>query len=170
MKEVEVIHLVWKEYDWDENVYNKFNGKEDYGIYQIYGDHPIYGYNTLLYIGKARGNTYSQRLNNHYDFYVDKIPKFRKLHLSYFCENVDVNKENWNSKIDLVEKLLINSHFPAYNSQDIKNVLAKENFEKELLVLNWFERGKLLPEVSSLRTSRYYWDNEPDFFKKILTI
>jgi len=170
MKEVEIIHLVWKEYEWDESIFNKFNGKEDYGIYQIYGDHPIYGQNTLLYIGKANENPYSQRLYEHSgsDFDVTHISKFRKLHLSYFCENDDINKNNWKDKIDLVEKLLINSHSPAYNSQDIKNVLAKEIFEKELLVLNWGERGKLLPEVSSLKTSRYYWDTDPDLFNKIL--
>ena len=84
------------------------------------------------------------------DFDVTHISKFRKLHLSYFCEN------NWESKLDLVEKLLINSHFPAYNCDYTKKVLANEEFEKQLLVLNWFERGKLLPEVSSLRTSDYY--------------
>ena len=55
MEQVDVVHLVWKEYEWIEkdekdkkSVYNSFTRNEDRGIYQIYGDHPVYGQNTLL--------------------------------------------------------------------------------------------------------------------------
>jgi hypothetical protein len=46
-------------------------------------------------------------------------------------------------------------------------VIKKETFETELLVLNWNERRKLLPEVSSLRYSDYYWDAQFKFEEKI---
>jgi len=38
------------------------NTDEDYGIYQIYGTHPIYGNDTLLYIGKASQQTFARRI------------------------------------------------------------------------------------------------------------
>jgi len=169
MKDIEVIHLIWREYEWnDEIIYSEFNSKKDYGIYQIYGDHPVYGENTLLYIGKAKEQTYSVRLRQHNDLFESHIPVFRKLCLSYFCNTEDVNYENWKGHIDSSEKLLINAHFPAYNSQEVKRPIDKDYFKKELLIINWDERGKLLPEVSSLRYSYYYWDDKNIDYDKVL--
>ena len=34
----------------------------DYGVYAIYGYHPVYGSSSLLYIGKARDRTFGQRI------------------------------------------------------------------------------------------------------------
>jgi hypothetical protein len=164
MDNIVIIHLLWTEYEWDEDkIYSDFNSKSDYGIYQIYGDHPVYGENALLYIGKAKEQTYSVRLNQH-DFLSDShISKFSKLCLSSFCKTEDVNsKKKWRNYIDLAEKLLINAHFPAYNQHDVHGVLKTEDFKDELLILNWNERGKLLPEVSSLRYSYYYWNGKID--------
>jgi GMC oxidoreductase len=42
--------------DWDGN---------DYGLYQIYGRHILCGKNTLLYIGIAPEETFSQRFREH---------------------------------------------------------------------------------------------------------
>ena len=158
---MEIIHLTWNEHEWNEDeILNNFNSNEDYGIYQIYGDHPVYGDNTLLYIGKAQDQRYSTRLKQHLDgdFLYTHISTFRKIHLSYICVTEDVDKNKWKNYIGLVEKLLINAHFPAYNSQDIKNIIKKNEFKNNVLVLNWDYRGKLLPEVSSLRYSDYYWN------------
>jgi hypothetical protein len=169
MKNIEIIHLLWEEYEWNEDIiYDNFNSKKDHGIYQIYGDHPVYGENVLLYIGKARYQTYSVRLNQHNDFNESHISKFRKLYLSYFCNSEDVNDNNWGEYIDLAEKLLINAHFPAYNSQEIKGPINNDLINKDVLILNWNERGKLLPEISSLRYSYYYWDKKNLDHDKIL--
>lgn len=35
---------------------------KDYGIYQIYGFHPVYGSNVLMYIGLAAKQTFYQRI------------------------------------------------------------------------------------------------------------
>jgi hypothetical protein len=130
MKNIEIVHLEWKEFPFNDDIYNNFNGKSDYGIYQIYGDHPVYGENILLYIGKAQDQTYSQRLNGHNDFNETHIPKFRRIHLSYFYKTDDVNYKNWGESIDIVERLLINSHFPAYNSQDVKGIIDFKPLKK----------------------------------------
>jgi hypothetical protein len=61
-----------------------------------------------------------------------------------------------------VEKLLINSHFPAYNSQGVSGIPPfnveedKVKFEYHLLILNWDDRGRLLAEVSTFRYTDYY--------------
>ena len=46
-------------------VIDELNGKDDYGLYQIYGTHIVYGASSLLYIGKAEGLTFSQRFSQH---------------------------------------------------------------------------------------------------------
>ena len=169
MKEVKIIHLLWKEFNWDDTELTKIEMGKKHGIYQIYGDHPIYGKDTLLYIGKTKKGTYLKRLFNHQDFIDTHLTKFTKVHLSNFLKNNDVKSKNLDEHIDLVEKLLINSHCPAYNSSGIKGVMNEETFKQELLILNWGERGQLLPEVSSLRYSYHYWNAEViDFEKSIL--
>ena len=169
MKNIDVfLHLMWVEHEWNEEKITQFNSKSDYGIYQIYGDHPVYGENVLLYIGKARYQTYSLRLNQRIDFNESHISKFRRLHLSYFCKTEGVNSSNWGEYIDLAEKLLINAHFPAYNSQEIKGPIKNETFKKEMLIFNWNDRGKLLPEVSSLRYSYQFYDPKNLNFEKLL--
>ena len=43
---------------------NMLNDKcEDFGIYQVYGFHPIYGNDVLLYIGQATKQTFAKRLS-----------------------------------------------------------------------------------------------------------
>lgn len=37
----------------------------DYGLYQYYGDHPIYGQNVLLYLGSAIKQPFGKRLAQH---------------------------------------------------------------------------------------------------------
>ena len=47
-----LIHVNWKgPLALDEAVTAR--GPSDYGVYQFYGDHPVYGSRTLLYIGRA---------------------------------------------------------------------------------------------------------------------
>jgi len=85
--------------------------------------------------------------------------------LGRFLESNDVSFNNLGVYIDFVERLLINSHFPANNAKDIKRQIEDLPFKNEVIILNWEERGKLLPEVSSIRYSYRYGDID---FEKIL--
>jgi len=38
---------------------------KDRGLYQIYGHHPVYGSNVLLYIGQTYGRTFRERIEEH---------------------------------------------------------------------------------------------------------
>ncbi|MGZ5177906.1 MAG: hypothetical protein ACXWCW_27600, partial [Burkholderiales bacterium] len=60
------------EIDWDgpfpvETVMSQAHGPGDYGIYQLYGTHTVYGSDSLLYIGRAQDRPFGVRLREHYD-------------------------------------------------------------------------------------------------------
>ncbi|TQP76852.1 hypothetical protein FLL89_19800, partial [Vibrio cholerae] len=41
------------------------NTRTDYGLYQVYGTHTVYGSNVLLYIGQATYQTFGTRILQH---------------------------------------------------------------------------------------------------------
>jgi hypothetical protein len=165
MADFKIYHLNWKEYDWND--WSTHESEKDYGIYQIYGNHSVYGDNSLLYIGKTKKQTYSKRINGHKDFDASQVSKFTKLHLSYFCKIDDLSEANWDEAIDLVETVFIRAHSPALNSQNVMGFLEKDT--PNILIYNWGERGSLLPEVSTLRYSELYHNfNVYDFDKLTL--
>ena len=57
-----VIHVQWDGPFSLEQVSELNNEDHDYGVYQVYGSHPIYGSDVLLYIGKASQQTFATRL------------------------------------------------------------------------------------------------------------
>jgi hypothetical protein len=168
MKDFKMYHLNWKEYGWDNSICTAYDSSKDYGIYQVYGDHPVYGKNVLLYIGKAKEQTYSTRMKGHTDFDASQASKFTKLYLSYFCKIDDLSEETWGEAIDIVEKVLIRTHFPALNSQDVKGFL--DSTTPNVLIYNWGARGSLLPEVSTLRCSEFYHNSETYDFDKLTLV
>jgi hypothetical protein len=67
--------------------------------------------------------------------------------------------------IDIAEKMLIKSHSPAFNKQE-NTGLFDANLEEQFLILNWEDRGSLLPEISTLRYSFKYWNYEEPLKEK----
>lgn len=156
-----IFHIDWTRVPWEEWDQEKSaNGDADYGVYQVYGDHPVYGPDVLLYIGMAQIRTFVVRLSetDHADFIDTHLTRFTALHLGRFIDCDDINQDNWGDAIAYAERLLINSHTPAYNYVHVKGV--PEWTGPHIRVLNWGERGTLLPEVSSRRFSNHYWDND----------
>lgn len=119
----------------------------DYGIYQIYGSHPIYGHNVLLYIGKARDQTFGVRLRQHIKWINNQDSSNVRVYTGRIASG-DSQDEHWDLKIDHAEKLLIYTHQPACNSSNI-NTLGE--IPEDTHVYNWVDRGMLLPEVSAYR-------------------
>lgn len=68
MQNVTVINIEWEKVLLDKKNINTFDSSKDYGLYQIYGNHPCYGEDALLYIGQANDQTSAKRLNNRYEF------------------------------------------------------------------------------------------------------
>ncbi|MEZ4297628.1 MAG: hypothetical protein R3B70_21890 [Polyangiaceae bacterium] len=107
------------------------------GLYQIYGQHVVFGANALLYIGMTAGQTFATRLTQH-----------RERWLKYE-EDVTIRlgiPAGISSPKDLldIEALTIWWHSPPYNSKNIWNYNGSA-----LRVQNSGARGRLHPEYSS---------------------
>ena len=156
-------HIEWEQVDWNDDA--SLTNESAYGLYAVCGDHPAYGPNVLLYIGRSETQRFGKRLSErqHPDFINTHFSGPFTLRVGRFLsvDNLNVDKmtqDDWGSAIQESEQLMINSHSPAYNSQDVKSVLNWQ--EPHIHVFNWGDRGPLLPEVSSRRFSYEYWDDD----------
>lgn len=101
-------------------------------LYQIYGDHPLYGRNVLLYIGisKQIKGRMNQHLKGIFSYVHNK---------SISIGQVD---EKHTSKLEKIESILIANHKPAYNKEYLHNLdssamqVNKENDGKIIIINN----------------------------------
>lgn len=148
-----IIHIQWDGPHSLEQV-SKFNDATTHkGIYAIYGGHPVYGSDTLLYIGMTTEH-FAARLPEHKWCRWNQDAGRLSFYIGRFigCEGPT---ENWNRQIAWAEKLLIYAHQPALNSQ--KELGDMEPELQHVHVLNWGRHRSLLPEVSGVR-----WTNRCD--------
>ncbi len=150
-----LIHIQWEgplPYDEAKRLVDEH---ADYGVYQIYGAHPVYGSDVLLYIGRANSQTFGIRLRQEYWNYHNQDAARVCVYVGRLSGYAGTpTDEEWARQISLVERLLIYSHWPAGNSSGL-NVEFSEDFQK-VQVLNWGKYRDLLPEVSGARYSRRY--------------
>lgn len=115
------------------------------GVYQIYGLHPVFGPDSLLYIGMTKDN-FSSRFSQHKEW-LEEEPSNIQIFLGELVEGYD------DSIIGRAEQLLIYQCSPPYNSSNINSC----NFlEKEEVVLNLKKRNQLPTAVSSLYLKKQY--------------
>ena len=131
------------------------------GIYQIYGSHPLYGNDVLLYIGKAQAQTFCTRIKQE-GWEITNDPNTIKVYIGRLIGEKSVSKREWKTQINLAEKLLIYSHAPAYNSSNLNSLPEKEVVETT--VFNWGSHRQLYPEVSGRRWSSKYEHIENDAY------
>lgn len=157
-----VIHIQWEgHFSFDE--IKELNKAHDYGIYQFYGCHPVYGSDVLLYIGKAEEQTFSERIIQQ-KIYWEGDNKIN-VYIGRLAGNKTPNNEEWGKQINLAEKLLIHAHAPAYNSMSISSIPDAEL--QDIHILNWGTFNNLLPEISGSRwTNKYYEMPNYDVFGK----
>jgi hypothetical protein len=134
--EFEIITLEWTKAEY-------INFPEKSGVYQIYGTSPLYGVETLLYIGQAQH--LKSRIRDHIDFKEGVIG--RQANLS--CRYAVVEKE----LLDVVEQTLIVMYKPSFNSIGLKNVSHSVR-QKGYYIQNHGERGML-----NYETTNYYFLN-----------
>ena len=149
-----IVHLQWSgPLTWSQK--NKLTGPTDYGVYQIYGCHSVYGVDTLLYIGKASQQTFAKRLKQEGDWIFHQDFERLTIYVGRCSGWGGTPPEaDWEEQIDLAEKLLILAHMPAYNAQ--KGIDRDDPRLQELHILNWGCYRSLLPEVSGWRhTSKF---------------
>lgn len=114
----------------------------DYGIYQIYGYHIVYGTDSLLYIGKAEGMTFSQRFAQHAKWLLEDLEEedvsIRVGRIAEEDYEPDPADLDWTKLLRDVEALTIHWHSPAYNSSNIGTYNGQP-----LEVVNRGKRGSL---------------------------
>lgn len=138
------------------------NEETDYGVYQIYGTHPVYENDVLLYIGKAEYQTLGKRILQENWMYTNDSNN-HKIYVGRLHGDQPLNDEMWSKYIDLAERLLIYTHKPAYNARSISSFPDKEL--QNIHILNWGDHRALLPEVSGLRWTSKLDDAEYEIFK-----
>jgi hypothetical protein len=137
--QLEVIDLHWKgafrlKYDYSSNSYFPLENSipsiflKNVGLYQIYGNHPVYGSDVLLYIGKT-DISFQDRFSGHfrsgifYDYYTN---------LSVYLAPWKLPDEDPKiGLMELVESVLIFFHSPALNKEYF--YLFKKGAEKYLI-------------------------------------
>ncbi len=123
-----------------DNVIAELNNKDDYGLYQIYGKHIIFGENSLLYIGMT-DQTFSERLEGHRKDWLWYDEEWGKVSIRIARVPSKVLKD--------AEALEIYWHSPPYNSQNIYDYKGSQ-----LQIMNEGEHGSL---VKCLSTERLPW-------------
>lgn len=152
MSDLEVVDISWAQRR--PVPYNEETGRyeidsendsrlRDSGFYCIYGSHPVYGSDVLLYIGETKisGNgqrCFSIRFEEHF-----KGRFWYHQNLSYSTGVTDQLLSN--SQTLILESILIAAHKPALNREHID--CAKEGSE-EYLIRNWDFPGALQFECS----------------------
>ena len=93
----------------------------DYGLYQIYGTHILCGKDTLLYIGKAIDQTFSQRFRQHKKDWIGTCKV--KIHLGRTVDRDIYSKADkwkvWKRDIGMAEEIMLYKYTPNYNSSCI---------------------------------------------------
>ena len=159
------IHLFWQGPLSVEDV-RKLTNPSDYGVYQIYGIHPTYGRDVLLYIGKAAEQTFAKRIGQHRWVQEGHEVDEMKIYVGRLAGETEPDAAMWNEMVDHAEALRINAHLPAYNSKNTRTALKEEKIV-EAHVLNWEAYNRLFPEVSYKRfTGKYDYITEDHIFEE----
>ena len=146
-------------------------GTADYGVYQIYGCHPVYGSDALGYIGMVSEQTFGVRFEGRErlsrNVWADNFSRHR-IYVGRIHITVDESRPpdpEWGELIVVAERLLIAGHAPAWNARGVGE-LKPDEWERfgRFHVLNWGQYARLLPEVSGARLGYGVFnrvDNDP---------
>lgn len=147
------IHVFW-EGPFDLKQVERINNEDrDYGVYQIYGHHPLYGSSVLLYIGQAQVQTFGKRISQQ-EWKNRSDPDNMQVYVGRLAGRNKITSDAWNTLIEQTEKLLIYAHQPAFNTQSTKSLPEEDVLENR--IYNWYSHRDLFPEVSGRRfTSRF---------------
>jgi hypothetical protein len=140
-------------FDWDKRA---LLWNPSHVLYAIYGTHPVYGQNVLLYIGMTE-TTVADRLAEHTWIRDEYDPVTIKIASIGVHSNIESWWQAWDKMSDndvylrpaseiirAVEGLLIYAHQPAYNTMGKVSLKV----DKRLRIFNTGKFGSLLPELS----------------------
>ena len=165
---MEEINIWWEgSFTIEEILSNKIKSSEydntadKIGLYQIYGTHPLYGRDKLLYIGRTSDKKgFQNRLKNRW--VIENGQDSDNINI-YLGTIFSYNEHIKNKEIDFIEKaevLLINALKPAFNSSNIQSVDEKL-IEQKYIVYNHNNYRDIYPILSS----EYFWQDTNINFK-----
>lgn len=95
----------------------------DYGLYQVYGRHILCGANTLLYVGRATGQTFARRFRQHNNWLIREDETSVYLGRIYDPQRHSAQDlwETWVADVKLAECVLIYKYSPNYNSVSVSD-------------------------------------------------
>lgn len=145
-----VIYLEW------DGPYTFFELEElddvrcDYGVYQVYGHHPLYGDEALLFIGKAEDQTFGEKLAQE-KVYWDAEGEMEPLsiYVGRLAGTETPSQEIWGVEMDAAARLLIYAHAPVFNGRDLG--AAPDADLREIHLINWGNFMDLEAEISGAR-------------------
>ena len=122
----------------------------DYGVYQIYGHHILCRDDTLLYIGQAAKETFSERFRAHkVDLLKDEDLDKIKIYLGRLENSPEyVSRDKWRiwyRDVDIAESILIYKYTPHYNSARLNQYPNLHQYT-EIKLVHKGGRGRLEPE------------------------
>ena len=156
--DIKYIHIQWQGPLSLADVLNLTNEQKDYGVYQIYMAHPLYGRSALTYVGRSARRSFGIRFKDHRSW-IEANADGNKAEIyvgRLFDEMPPTSDKAWEELIIAAERLLIYAHAPASNSSGL-NVEFDESYYN-VHILNWGNYGQLQPEVSGARWSKRFWD------------
>lgn len=155
MKEM-IYEVYWDGPYTSETIDAALNDDDKYPLYAIYGSHPMYGDNILLYIGMTErgipkrlsehGYWMDQQRHGPSKIFVASIGLFKSWEHSNNIEEFDLPTRE---VVQQVEQLLIISNEPVHNQKSRKSARAARGIR----IFNTNNYGSLLPEASAL----YHW-------------
>jgi hypothetical protein len=131
-----------------EIIKSKNNDEKDYGVYQVYGCHILYKNNTLLYIGQAVKETFSQRFRDHEkNLLSDDDPSQIRIYLGELNNSHEYTAKDgwriWYRDVDIAESTLIYKYLPPYNGSG-KSEYPTERFQLAgIKLLHTGDKGRL---------------------------
>ena len=150
LNQIPAIDIQWTGPYSVEEVVHSNNTNKDYGLYQIYGTHPLFGPDTLLYIGRATetGNKFGGRLRQH--DWISYEPRKVSIYLGYLGSTSPIPEtksaqEEWGKWIEVAESILIYFCRPPRNSHGIKTCPTEP-----VILFNVGERHHLPTTLSNL--------------------
>ena len=120
-------------------------------LHQLYGYHPLYGSDVLLYIGSSHRDI-KRRLRTHEKEWVNEEWGDMRIRLGSIREfktwKVQETKKGWakpsKAVIEAIEALLIYSNQPAYNDRNKSDAEVAQGIR----IFNTGRLGSISPEIS----------------------
>lgn len=131
----------------------------DIGLYQIYGAHPVYGNNVLLYIGKTENSGgFRSRLKERGAIVDNMDHRNVQIYLGHIFYDSDTseNKKQLSEDIARAESLLIHYHRPAHNSSNINTLKYAEETYMVINIGNYRSLSNAVSTVAFTKERKIY--------------